>query len=84
MPLAVTATLKGSPYHVNLGFNKGATLPDPAGLLKGTGTSVRHVTLKSLDDLKRPEICAYLRTARASAGENEASRRGCGGSSRLW
>lgn len=69
---------------MNLGFNKGATLPDPAGLLKGTGTSVRHVTLKSLDDLKRPEICAYLRTARASAGENEASRRGCGGSSRLW
>jgi hypothetical protein len=60
--------------HVNLGFNKGATLPDPAGLLKGTGTSVRHITLKSLGDLAKPEIRAYVCTARASAGANETPR----------
>jgi hypothetical protein len=31
--------------HVNVGFFHGATLPDPAGLLQGTGTFMRHVKL---------------------------------------
>lgn len=29
--------------RVNLGFYQGANLPDPAGLLEGTGKSMRHV-----------------------------------------
>jgi len=32
--------------HVNVGFFRGATLPDPAGLLEGTGKRMRHVKLK--------------------------------------
>lgn len=32
--------------HVNVGFFKGAELPDPAGLLQGTGKSMRHVKLR--------------------------------------
>ncbi len=32
--------------HVNVGFFHGATLPDPAGLLQGTGKFMRHVKLK--------------------------------------
>ena len=32
--------------HVNVGFFHGATLPDPAGLLEGTGKYMRHVKLK--------------------------------------
>jgi hypothetical protein len=32
--------------HVNVGFFHGATLPDPAGLLVGSGKYMRHVTLK--------------------------------------
>lgn len=32
--------------HVNVGFFQGAALPDPAGLLKGTGRFMRHVTLR--------------------------------------
>lgn len=32
--------------HVNVGFFHGARLPDPAGLLEGTGKSMRHVPLK--------------------------------------
>ena len=32
--------------HVNVGFFQGATLPDPAHLLQGTGKSMRHVKLK--------------------------------------
>ena len=32
--------------HVNVGFFKGAELPDPAGLLQGTGKAMRHVKLR--------------------------------------
>lgn len=31
--------------HVNVGFYRGAELPDPAGLLLGTGKRMRHVKL---------------------------------------
>jgi hypothetical protein len=31
--------------HVNVGFFHGASLPDPAGLLEGTGKRMRHVKL---------------------------------------
>lgn len=33
--------------HVNVGFFRGAALPDPAGLLQGTGRLMRHVKLRS-------------------------------------
>jgi hypothetical protein len=32
--------------HVNVGFFHGAELPDPAGLLQGSGKHMRHVKLK--------------------------------------
>jgi hypothetical protein len=32
--------------HVNVGFFQGASLPDPARLLEGTGKRMRHVKLK--------------------------------------
>jgi hypothetical protein len=32
--------------HVNVGFFHGATLPDPAHLLQGTGKFMRHVKLR--------------------------------------
>ena len=32
--------------HVNVGFYQGASLPDPARLLLGTGKRMRHVKLK--------------------------------------
>jgi hypothetical protein len=32
--------------HVNVGFFRGAELPDPAGLLEGTGRFMRHVKLR--------------------------------------
>jgi hypothetical protein len=31
--------------HVNVGFFRGASLPDPAGLLRGTGKYMRHVKI---------------------------------------
>src|SRR5256885_5295160 len=42
--------------HVNLGFNEGATLDDPKGILLGKGNRIRHLTIKSRADLARPEI----------------------------
>ncbi len=53
--------------HVNLGFNDGAALADPKKILKGTGKSIRHITIKETSDLARPEIRSYLRRARKAA-----------------
>jgi hypothetical protein len=38
--------------YLNLGFYHGAALPDPDGLLEGSGKALRHVKLASLDELR--------------------------------
>src|SRR5437867_13456155 len=53
--------------HVNLGFNDGASLDDPKGILQGTGSRIRHISIKSSDDLMRPELRSYIRRARKKA-----------------
>jgi hypothetical protein len=55
---------------VNLGFNDGATLDDPLGILKGAGKRIRHITIKTPADLERPEIRSYIRRARKLAIED--------------
>src|SRR6185436_6049549 len=52
---------------VNLGFNHGATLADPAGILEGAGKQIRHIKIRSPADLERPEVRAYVRRARRLA-----------------
>ncbi len=52
---------------VNLGFNHGAELDDPLGILKGAGKRIRHISIKTADDLTRPEIRSYIRRARKLA-----------------
>lgn len=52
---------------VNLGFNHGATLADPRGILKGAGKHIRHISIKEPGDLERPEIRSYIRRARKLA-----------------
>jgi hypothetical protein len=49
--------------HVNLGFNRGALLPDPNGVLLGTGKLIRHITIRNDHDLNRAFVRRYLRTA---------------------
>ena len=49
--------------HVNLGFNFGAALADPEGILEGAGNQIRHISIRTSDDLLRPEIRAYVRRA---------------------
>jgi len=49
--------------HVNLGFNRGALLPDPNGVLAGTGKAIRHMTIRNQSDLDRPFVRRYLQAA---------------------
>jgi hypothetical protein len=53
--------------HVNLGFNEGATLDDPKGILQGSGNQIRHIPMKSIEDIKRPVVRSYIRRARRKA-----------------
>jgi len=46
--------------HVNLGFNYGAELPDPEGLLEGPGKLLRHTKIATPEDLARPALRALL------------------------
>lgn len=55
---------------VNLGFNHGATLDDPEGLLEGAGKQIRHIKIRTPSDLARPEVRAYVRRARQVAIED--------------
>ena len=59
-----------APYskHVNLGFHHGKDLHDRTGMLEGTGKAMRHIKLKTLSDLDRPELRDYLRQARKQGG----------------
>src|ERR1700689_3127627 len=49
--------------HVNLGFNRGALLPDPNGVLEGTGKAIRHITIRNQAELDRPSVRRYLQAA---------------------
>ena len=64
------AYLAVHPAHVNLGFYRGALLPDPAGLLTGTGKNMRHIRIDDPAEVARSEIAELLRGARA---EREAA-----------
>jgi hypothetical protein len=57
------AWIQPNKAHVNLGFNYGAELPDPDGLLEGTGNKFRHVKMRSLADVQRPAVRALLEVA---------------------
>ena len=51
--------LKAWKNSVNLGFWRGVELEDPKGLLKGSGKTMRHVKLTSIDDIN-PDALADL------------------------
>jgi hypothetical protein len=51
------------PRHVNLGFNRGAELVDPARRLSGGGAKIRHVRIAAIGDLEDAALAALLRAA---------------------
>lgn len=53
--------------YVNLGFYEGAQLADPAGLLEGTGTALRHVKVRSSDALEDPALAELVNAGAAHA-----------------
>jgi hypothetical protein len=40
-------------YHVTFGFHYGTSLDDPEKLLEGTGKNLRHVKLRTVEDLEK-------------------------------
>jgi hypothetical protein len=49
--------------HINLMFARGTELPDPQGLLVGTGKRARHVKIQQAADLENPAVGTLLRAA---------------------
>jgi hypothetical protein len=56
---------------VNLGFNFGALLPDPNGLLRGEGKRIRHARIAQAKDLDAPGVRELVRAAIAQAERPE-------------
>lgn len=51
--------------HVNVGFFQGASLPDPGGLLQGSGKRMRHVKLKWGQPVDEAALSALIDAAYA-------------------
>jgi hypothetical protein len=54
--------------HVNLGFNRGASLSDPKKLLAGKGKSIRHITIRDHNELDSPSVRRFLQAAIEQVG----------------
>jgi hypothetical protein len=66
-----------APYtkHVVFGFYYGTELPDPAGLLEGTGNPMRHVKIRSFEQLEDPALRALVEVATTHRVPPPRSRR---------
>ena len=53
--------------HVNLGFPRGTSLPDPNRVLEGEGKTMRHIKFRSQRDIERPFVRRYIRAAMEQA-----------------
>jgi hypothetical protein len=51
------------PRWVSLFFMRGAELPDPQKLLKGSGKIARHIVLESAADLDKPAVKMLMKSA---------------------
>lgn len=60
--------------HVNVGFFRGAELPDPVGLLEGTGKRMRHVKLRPRGEVDTATLRKLIQAAyRDMKGRLEAA-----------
>ena len=69
--------------HLTFGFHYGTSLKDPEGLLEGTGKNIRHVKLRSLEELKHRGLRELVQAAarlegkppmRGMSGKSKAAR----------
>jgi hypothetical protein len=56
--------------HVNVGFYHGAALTDRAGLLKGTGKRLRHISFRDISSTRKSAVVSLLRQAIADRVRN--------------
>ena len=62
--------------HVNLGFNHGARLDDPEGLLEGTGKVIRHIRINSKSQLRSKPVKDLIAIAVVHAREMAEAKGG--------
>ena len=55
--------------HVNLQLADGADLPDPDGLIEGTGKRIRHVKIRSVEAASGPAVVAIIEAQLAARPE---------------
>ena len=61
--------------YVTLGLWQGALLPNPDGLIEGTGKRMRHVKIRSLEELEAPALGRIIREAVEIDGMEGTSNR---------
>ena len=49
--------------HVNLRFYYGTVLPDPIGLLEGTGRKLRHIKVREVEEIAQPALYDILQSS---------------------
>jgi hypothetical protein len=59
-------TLLLSKSGVKVGLVNGAALPDPAGLLEGSGKKHKYIQLKTASDLDRADVKQLIKAAYAA------------------
>ena len=59
------SNIAGFTSHANLGFWFGSNTHDPYNLLEGTGKRLRHVKLRTLQDVDRPALRELLQSSLA-------------------
>ncbi|MGB8781475.1 MAG: DUF1801 domain-containing protein [Terriglobales bacterium] len=62
--------------HVNLGFPRGSSMPDPNRVLEGEGKTMRHIMLRSQREVERPLVRRYIQTAMEQVGRPGAKGTG--------
>ena len=63
--------------HINLGFPRGSTLPDPNRVLEGEGKAMRHIKFANIAELERNYVRRYIHASIEQLGA-VASTRGTG------
>ena len=53
--------------HINISFPAGAFLEDPEGIFHGFGKKIRHIKIKTFNDIKAPAVEDLLSKARQRA-----------------
>jgi hypothetical protein len=64
------------PRWVSLFFARGATLPDPSGVLRGSGNQMRHVVLEPIEVLHSGPVLALIEAAVATHPKSFGPERG--------